>query len=81
MSSHPPWCLRVMCTPLAHVGRVVEVRSLDGYPTVSIQILQGHDPRALPLITLKGGQGSVLLTVQQARAVTHVLRAQVRLAQ
>ncbi|GAB3334596.1 hypothetical protein RMN56_17780 [Micromonospora halotolerans] len=80
LNGHHRWCNRAGCTPLAHTGRIVTVNSLDGYPPVTFQLLQGHDPRALPLIVLKGGQGSVLLTVQQARAVAHVLRSQVRQA-
>ncbi|SIQ07461.1 hypothetical protein [Micromonospora avicenniae] len=77
---HPSWCLSNLCSPLSHAGRIIVINSLDGYPPVSLQLLRGHEPQALPLITLKGGVGSLLLTIPQARAVSHALASQARRA-
>jgi hypothetical protein len=74
---HPAWCVREHCG-VEHAGRPVEIRSLDLWPTVQIQLRQPRNVGSIPYVSLTAEELTVMMTVPQGRACAHILRGMCR---
>lgn len=81
-SGHPTWCRQETCTPIEHRGRLIEIRTQAGeHAPVRLQLRQSRLPAALPVIVIAGDAAAVVMSLRQARAMTHSTRGMVRVAE